>query len=129
MKVKIRSYKGKELHAGIKLALDSRLYVLGWESGMGQVFRDALDGHNYQRASLIIIAFADGKPVGVAMVLEGDRLWLFVRKAFRHQGIGRSMYKTAMKLKERKRNFIVYQTIRNYKFFGKFGIKRPEYFW
>ena len=122
MKVTIQCYDGDTTKKGIKIALDARLYVPGWEWGLRGLLRGALEGNNAS-VRLIVIAFADEKPVGVAVVHSGCCLWLFVRKAFRRQGIGRAMYKTAMKKDNMESHFKVEQDKRNAKFFRKLGIK------
>lgn len=121
MAISIRCYKGKKLVEGARIALKNRLYAY-WRGGLQISFQDVIDNSEYASSDIIMIAFDDSKPVG-ASVVHGNFIELFTRVSYRRQGIGKRMYRRAMKVCDRKDHFEVFVTNNNYKFFMKVGAR------
>ena len=118
MKITYKSYKGKILKEGAEIGIKNRLYVNCFAS-LSHLYYDALGMDCCKpNVKLIIIAFADNKPVG-GLAVDGNRVEIFTRKAYRHKGIGRGMYNTAMTCLGRKINFAVCKWPRNQGFWDK----------
>jgi len=89
----IRTYFAKTDNEVMKfcdLALKNRLFVPGWmlSEWLVNVRKDPrVDFHN------IAICQVDGITVGVSVVQDNDVIWIFVKKSYRHQGIGRRLIK------------------------------------
>lgn len=78
-----------EIRSGAKLALKNRLFVSGWE--MSHFLKDYIEC-SVDELKPIVIAMCDKVPIGCLM-LYGNVYSIFVRKAYRRQGIGTALMK------------------------------------
>lgn len=69
------------------LALKHKLYVSGWE-----LSHQLKSARKYPEEYEIKLEYVDGTPVGVCLLYKCDgEISIFVKKAFRLQGIGRKL--------------------------------------
>jgi len=104
MNIHIDTYGIDELKKGAQIALSNRLFQIGWD--LGWTYRYILQDYEHN-VSMILIATVDNIPVASAVV-DKRSCWefqVFVRKSYRRNGIGSSLYAEAMKAFNRTKPF------------------------
>lgn len=95
--IEIKFIKSSDLAKAAKECLSARLYV----PKSGYLMNNQLNlivKHKTSERHKLVVAYSDGKPVGVAMAIadyysDYQRVYIqtFVKKSFRRRGIGKSM--------------------------------------